>query len=199
MRPFDFAIKGTREGAFVRSHVKKTRLLLIVVVIVIILPGFALGSWMVTEIVIDNTSGRAFCASCHTMEPFESAYLQDVHGGAGDYGVVAKCTDCHLPHDNVANYMLKKTQFGLHDAWAQLTYDLEAIDWQAKRAHRERFVFDSGCLQCHADLQRASLAQTTAFVAHRPYFRGETTRQCVSCHAHVGHKDLTAVLSRSRN
>ncbi|MGI9203260.1 MAG: NapC/NirT family cytochrome c, partial [Woeseiaceae bacterium] len=94
-------------------------------------------------------------------------------------------------HNNTVNYMFMKARFGMHDAWAQLTYDLDAIDWQAKREHSENFVFDSGCLSCHAELERASESSAKSFVAHRPYFLGTIESKCVSCHNRVGHKDLT--------
>lgn len=145
---------------------------------------------MVTETMVQGTSGEKFCGSCHTMTPMVAAYRQDVHGGDGPQGVQAKCTQCHIPADNVFIYMLRKTQFGMHDAWAQLTYDLDAIDWRAKREHRETFVFDSGCLGCHKDLERATMPTPAAFVAHRPYFLGETDMNCVSCHPNVGHEAL---------
>ena len=125
------------------------------------------------------------------MTPMVMSYRRDVHGGAGDRGVQAKCTGCHIPHNNTVNYMFMKTRFGMHDAWAQMTYDLDAIDWQAKRAHSEDYVFDSGCLNCHANLQAATESSAISFVAHRPYFLGTIESKCVTCHNRVGHKDLS--------
>ena len=58
------------------------------------------------------------------------------------------------------------------------------------RERREQYVFDSGCLHCHANLERGTMASNKAFVAHKPYFLGETSKKCVTCHQHVGHKDL---------
>jgi cytochrome c-type protein NapC len=163
----------------------------------VLVPVAVFVSWVVTEIMVQQTAGAPFCGSCHTMDAMVAAYQRDIHGGAGSEGVKAKCTHCHVPHDNPVTYMFMKTRFGLHDAWAQLTYDLDAIDWQAKRAHSEDYVFDSGCLQCHKDLQRASEASAVSFVAHRPYFLGTTTSQCVSCHDRVGHKNLSEQLARA--
>jgi cytochrome c-type protein NapC len=128
------------------------------------------------------------------MTPIVVSYRQDIHGGAGERGVQAKCTQCHIPHDNAVNYMFMKARFGMHDAWAQLTYDLDAIDWQAKREHSESYVFDSGCLECHSDLERASESSAVSFVADRPYFLGTTGSRCVTCHDRVGHKNLSAHL-----
>ena len=91
--------------------------------------------------------------------------------------------------------MIMKSRFGIHDAWAQLTYDLDSIDWQAKRSHSKNYVFDSGCLQCHKDLQRASESSAVNFVAHRPYFLGTIESKCVTCHDRVGHRNLSERLA----
>lgn len=163
----------------------------------ILVPITVLAAWVVTDTIFHDTSGAEFCGSCHTMAPMVASYREDVHGGAGDRGVQAKCVDCHLSHDSSLSYVVTKTRFGLHDAWAQMTYDLEAIDWQAKREHREDFVFDSGCLSCHANLQQATEASAKSFVAHRPYFLGTVEAKCATCHEHVGHKNLSTHLAAS--
>jgi len=159
-------------------------------VIVLAIPAIALASWVAIETMVERTADEKFCGSCHTMAPMVAAYRADVHGGSHPQGVRAKCTQCHIPDDNVVVYLLAKARFGLHDAWAQLTYDLDTIDWHAKRAHREMYVFDSACLGCHKELETATMSQPAAFVAHRPYFLGETQMKCVSCHPNVGHQYL---------
>ncbi|HSN70141.1 MAG TPA: NapC/NirT family cytochrome c [Steroidobacteraceae bacterium] len=163
---------------------------IVAVFAIAVVPAGVVAAWMVTETMVEETSGAEFCGSCHTMAPMVASYRADVHGGAGLEGVQAKCNYCHVPADNVFIYMVKKAQFGLHDVWAQLTYDLDEIDWQAKRAHRTTYVFDSGCLNCHENVERATAPSAAAFIAHRSYFLGETDVQCVSCHPHVGHADL---------
>ncbi len=140
---------------------------------------------------VQGTSGAEFCGRCHTMAPMVASYRQDIHGGAGNSGVQAKCTQCHVPHTSNANHMIMKARFGVRDVWAQLTYDLDAIDWQAKREHREDYVFDSGCLGCHSNLEQASESSAVSFVAHRPYFLGTTESKCVTCHNRVGHRNLS--------
>jgi len=154
------------------------------------LPTVVILSWVVTDSVLHATSDEDFCGGCHTMSPVVMAYREDVHGGAGTTAVQAKCINCHVPHDNPVNYMWMKARFGMHDAWAQLTYDLDAIDWQEKRKKREEFVFDSGCLTCHSNLERASEKSPKSFVAHKPYFLETTKKKCVTCHQSVGHRDL---------
>lgn len=175
----------------------KKALLVVALVFVVLLLGVT-ASWMITQSALEATSGPDFCTTCHTMEPFARTFRKDVHGGSNRRGLAAQCTDCHLRHDNVASYLWTKARFGLHDVWAQLTYDLDAIDWKAGLEHRERYVFDSGCLMCHRELEDAR-GNNAAFVAHRPYFLGEIGMQCVSCHAQVGHSGLAAALSHTTN
>jgi cytochrome c-type protein NapC len=166
------------------------------VAVLVLTPTLVFASWVLTETMVEKTGDEPFCGGCHTMSPMVEAYRADVHGGAGGQGVKAKCTQCHIPHDNPVDYMIMKSRFGIHDAWAQMTYDLDEIDWQAKRGHSEDYVFDSGCLQCHKDLQRASESSAVSFVAHRPYFQGTIESKCVTCHNRVGHKNLSEQLAR---
>ena len=156
--------------------------------------AIASGGWAVLDTMVHATSGAEFCGRCHTMEPMVVAYRRDVHGGANATGTAADCSGCHLPHDGSISYLIAKVQTGFHDVWAQLTYDLDEIDWQAKRAERDHFVYDSGCLHCHSRLEEATSSNSKAFVAHKPYFLGLVDRTCVSCHDAVGHVDLDAGL-----
>jgi len=171
---------------------RKTALILLSTLVAA--PLVAVAGWVAAEHLFRATSGEAFCTTCHTMEPFAAAYRRDLHGGRNPAGVAARCTDCHLPHRDPLGYLIAKARFGLHDLWAQLTHDLDGIDWQSRRAAREDYVFDSGCLTCHSALAEVR-GDSHAFLAHRPYFLGETARQCVSCHPRVGHHDLAATIA----
>ncbi|MEZ4584573.1 MAG: NapC/NirT family cytochrome c [Caldilineaceae bacterium] len=121
-------------------------------------------AWLVADQGIAATSESDFCVSCHTMEPMEAAYLQDVHGGNSPYGVQAACVDCHLNHANSAAYFFDKIRTGSHDMWVQYMTDTSQIDWVEKREHRESYTYDSGCLHCHA-AARGDHGQPKAFVA----------------------------------
>ena len=148
-------------------------------------------SWIVTDEGITATSDATFCVGCHSMEPFERAHDADVHGGKNAHGVRATCANCHLPHDSSFNYLYTKAQTGIHDLWVENFGDPENIDWEAKRAHREDYTYDSGCLSCHTNLQEATMATNKAFIAHRDYFLGTIDDQCTTCHENVGHADLS--------
>jgi cytochrome c-type protein NapC len=160
----------------------------LVVVVVGVILGLILA--FIGTIMVHHTSDKHFCGVCHTMSPMIDAYKQDVHGGANNKGIEVKCVDCHLPHDNMTNYLLTKMQTGLHDIWAEFTYDKNKIDWAEKRHHREELVYDSACLACHTNLKEATMSNFKAFNGHRAYFAGTTDKKCVSCHKNVGHKNL---------
>jgi cytochrome c-type protein NapC len=165
----------------------------------LILGAVVAGSWVLMETAISETSDLQYCTTCHSMVPMGKTYEQDVHGGANVNGIRAECTECHLPHESRLRYLLAKSRTGTHDVWAELTKDTNAIDWQAMRERREEYVYDSGCVHCHSNLQRATEINTKAFVAHRPYFLGETDEQCVSCHEHVGHHELGEYLKTAQH
>lgn len=164
----------------------------------LVIGGFVLpfASWLVADELIASTSAHEFCVSCHSMAPMKAAYLQDIHGGKSTHGVQVSCADCHLDHSSSAAYFVDKARTGLHDMYVEYVRGTEEIDWVEKLTHRARFVYDSGCLECHANLENATMANNKAFVAHRPYFLGETSKQCVECHEHVGHNNLVSYLTQ---
>lgn len=174
----------------------RNRILLIFVLLVIGVPIVMAAAWIGTETMIERTSGAEFCTRCHTMEPFAEAHAQDVHGGDNAGGVVAVCTDCHLPHDSALNHLVAKAQTGLRDAWAQAIYIFHKPDWVAGLEEREHYVYDSGCLNCHQALERVSKGNPAALAAHQAYFSGKLDKDCVACHQHVGHEDLLPALAR---
>ncbi len=136
------------------------------------------------------TGGDGFCKSCHSMTPMYESYLQDVHGGKNKVGVKAECAACHLPHDNILKYAYKKSVNGIVEGAITLFGDPEHKDWEAHRKNRADFVFDSGCLSCHEDLQSVSAKNQKAFLPHKDYFAKNINKKCVECHENVGHKNL---------
>ncbi|MBT3190830.1 MAG: hypothetical protein HN736_09035 [Anaerolineae bacterium] len=151
-------------------------------------------SWLIGDESFTATSGADFCVSCHSMEPFVAANADNHHGGNNDFGIKASCTDCHLPHDNSAHYFYEKGRRGLNDFLAENFQDTSEIDWLAKTEHREEFVYDSGCMTCHVELEKAT--QDTE--EHRNYFAGKTTSKCATCHEEVGHSNLKKHLLQSK-
>jgi cytochrome c-type protein NapC len=145
---------------------------------------------------VHETSDDEFCTVCHTMQPMADSYLADVHGGNNPQGIKAKCTQCHLPNDSLANYLFEKAKTGLHDFRVQNFTDVKSIDWEAKRKHAKDFVFDSGCMSCHTNLKSATTSNTKAFIAHKEYFEERTKKKCAECHENVGHHILGEYLKK---
>jgi cytochrome c-type protein NapC len=169
-------------------------LLVIAFVVLIVLPVLSSVGWIVTELVLTRTSGAEYCGSCHTMAPMTESFEQDVHGGRNSHGVQARCVDCHLPHDNPFIHIVAYGRRAAGDLWAEIFYDVESIDWEARRERKEEFVYDSGCLRCHSRLQDVVLPTSKAVVEHKQYFQGESDKRCVSCHGSVGHESLSTYL-----
>jgi len=142
------------------------------------------------------TSTDKFCTVCHTMQPMADSYHADIHGGNNSKGLKATCVACHLPHDTMVNYMWQKVGISLHDVRVQVLSDTSKIDWNAKRKHAKTFVYDSGCVSCHTNLQEATMRDPKAFIAHKEYFEGRTDKTCVECHANVGHHVLGDYLKK---
>jgi len=67
---------------------------------------------------VETTNTDEFCASCHVMEPFRTAWKASVHGGKNPQGFAAQCVDCHLPHGNFVEYLVTKAITGTGDVIA---------------------------------------------------------------------------------
>jgi len=178
-----------------RSHLQQLpkwlRIALIAIVVLLFAAVFAYFSWMITDEGLNRTSHADFCAQCHTMKPFWASYQEDIHGGANEFGVQASCTNCHLDNSSSSAYFMSKAVKGLHDLRVEWFADTDAIDWEAMRERREEYTYDSGCLSCHGNLKDATKRNAKSFLPHKAYFDGTTDKHCVSCHPHVGHKNMS--------
>ncbi len=136
---------------------------------------------------IEKTSGREFCSSCHSMKGVAKSNAGDIHGGMNKLGFVAKCADCHLPHDNVFHYVTAKAYTGAKDVLGELFW-ADSFDWVGNLQHRESFTYTSGCVKCH-DLSVIRYEIPKAFLAHKDFLSGKVP-SCVKCHENVGHKNI---------
>jgi len=151
---------------------------------------FTVASWAVTTLILEETGGEKFCDSCHSMDDQKKAYLRAPHGGNNQVGFQAQCVDCHLPHDSPMHYLISKAKFGVGDVFAEFFGNPDKVNWAAMRAHGDEFVFDSGCLRCHARLLEATRNKPVVFKSHKMYFDGVEAGKdvhCVGCHFSVGH------------
>lgn len=178
---------------------KKTSWFWVWLFVLVVVPVAVMASWAGTEYLIKKSSGAEFCTTCHTMERMGSTFASSTHGGNNRLGFRAKCADCHLPHDNAANYLFTKIKTGMRDMWAQLTYDPERpTDWREKRKQRHHYVFDSGCMKCHSDKASGKdPAHPAYFAGGASPFAGQDKFRCVDCHFYVGHSLASAWIKTS--
>ncbi|PSM52264.1 NapC/NirT cytochrome c family protein [Campylobacter blaseri] len=147
---------------------------------------------------LELTSDERFCVVCHEMDPMVIAYNDDVHSGKGKTGVRARCVDCHLPHDNIINYIYAKARNGVVEGYIHFFEDVENINWHENRARRKDFVFDDGCLHCHTNVFDNALLTDKAKKMHAHYKKLLNTKDeigCASCHVEVGHMGLNNMLN----
>ena len=142
---------------------------------------------LVTAEMIERTSGHEFCSSCHSMNGVARSNAEDIHGGMNKLGFIAKCADCHLPHDNVFHYVTAKAYTGAKDVLGEIFW-ADSFDWVGNLQHRENFTYTSGCVKCH-DLTVIRYEIPKAFLAHKDFLSGKVP-SCVKCHEHVGHKNI---------
>ncbi|MBF6670191.1 NapC/NirT family cytochrome c, partial [Campylobacter sp. RM12327] len=134
---------------------------------------------------VTRTSGEKFCIVCHEMAPMLASYHNDVHGGAGKMGIKAQCVDCHMPHNNIFNYIFTKAKNGVVEGYIHFFKDVDQINWLENRKNRLRFVFDDGCLKCHANFQNLPEISPKGKQMHEHYTSLLNTDKkigCASCH-----------------
>jgi cytochrome c nitrite reductase small subunit len=107
------------------------------------------------------------CNNCHVMD---AQYENWAHGPHQDW---AKCTDCHLPHENPISYYLEKGRQGMKDTYAFTTGNIPV----AIRASQEtKAIVQANCIECHEAAVEEIMAGSQPF-----------DRYCWDCHRGVAH------------
>ncbi len=151
--------------------------------------GFAAGIIAVAigGIGVAMTSSTSFCISCHEMRVVaEQGWMHSKHYNNRG-GVVAGCSDCHVPPDLVAKLWVK-TRDGLKDVWVHFLgqSDPTKMDWAALGKSARSKVYQSACEKCHQNLEPEG-ASIKALVAHRENPRAERPKSCLECHVEEIH------------
>lgn len=167
----------------------------------IVVGGFlGLGASYATYAGLKATSDEKFCVVCHEMTPMAIAYKRDVHGGAGKTGIRVECVDCHLPHDNLINYIYTKARNGVVEGYKHFfsdDFNITSPYWLENMKHRSRYVFDDGCLKCHSNYLKNEQISSQGLKMHEHYANLLNTDKkigCASCHFEVGHNGLKSIL-----
>jgi cytochrome c nitrite reductase small subunit len=143
-----------------------------------VLVGFAIGLGMYTFVYAKGysylTNDPNACGNCHVMQDYYSAWIKSSHRS------VAKCNDCHTPHNLVGKYAIKATNGFFHSL--AFTSGRFPDNIQIK-GYNER-VTEGACRTCHAEITSAIAG------AH-----AQKDISCIRCHFNVGHSAASFVLS----
>jgi cytochrome c nitrite reductase small subunit len=114
---------------------------------VIILMGIATGLFFNILVISKAPSYLSdepeVCINCHVMIPQYSTWER------GSHGRVAKCNDCHVPHNNIFNKYFFKAKDGTRHSY-MFTFRLEPQVIQIKDAGKE--VVQGNCIRCHDNI-----------------------------------------------
>jgi cytochrome c nitrite reductase small subunit len=135
-----------------------------------IVAGLAIGLGLYTFVYAKGysylTNNPEACANCHVMQDYYSGWITSSHHA------VAKCNDCHTPHNLIGKYAIKATNGFFHSfAFTSGRYP----DNIQIKGYNQR-VTESTCKTCHAELTSSIIG------AHA----GKDI-SCISCHFNVGH------------
>lgn len=113
------------------------------------------------------TDDAAACRNCHVMNEQYDGWIKSSHRA------VAKCNDCHAPHDIVGKYVTKATN-GFRHSFA---FTSGRFPEPIHITPHNRQITEHACRNCHHDIVQA------IDVMH-----GEAREvSCIRCHEGVGH------------
>jgi len=155
---------------------------------------------------VEETGKPQFCMSCHEMKPMGETFKISVHGGNNPYGFAAtECTDCHLPHNSIAGYLVMKGISGTRDFLAHIGL-IHKVNFRKNFNNMQDYVYDSACLKCHKGIRNPekAIGLTPAIrEIHEEYYwkpkREGKNISCVTCHndrtmVNFAHPNLLEVL-----
>ncbi|KYG62287.1 cytochrome c nitrite reductase small subunit [Bdellovibrio bacteriovorus] len=108
------------------------------------------------------------CVNCHIMNENMDSWIKGTHHH------VAKCNDCHLPHNIVGKYAVKALNGFNHSA----AFTLQNFPDPIRIREHSLKVVKSSCLSCHQPMVQA--------MNHGGKNINEETN-CLHCHRNVGH------------
>jgi len=150
----------------------------------------SVGSFMV------YANSERFCANaCHEMTDNMTKEFKDSVHDKNRTGVRAVCSDCHVPHDYIPNYLAKLGLFS--DIWGHfVTRSISTKEkFEAKRYELAKRVWvymkqnDSReCRHCHNTSKMDPEKQTEKARARHEKGRKEGLT-CIDCHFAISHNE----------
>ncbi|MEN6307473.1 MAG: cytochrome c nitrite reductase small subunit [Anaerohalosphaeraceae bacterium] len=142
-----------------------------------VLIGIAAGTGVVLVRIANATSylsdSPQTCMNCHVMTDAYASWQRGSHGHA------AVCTDCHVPHENMAaKWAFKGLDGTKHSAVFTFRAEPQTLELSATAVP----VVQRNCLRCHGDqVQMVRLA-------------GVSERKCWDCHQNI-HGEVRSLSS----
>jgi cytochrome c nitrite reductase small subunit len=122
------------------------------------------------------------CINCHVMIPQYSTWER------GSHGRVAKCNDCHVPHDNIFNKYFFKAKDGTRHSY-MFTFRLEPQVIQIKDAGKE--VVQGNCIRCHENIIHPVSVRP---ITNKPIMEAGDG-YCWRCHKETPHGKVNSLSS----
>jgi cytochrome c nitrite reductase small subunit len=107
------------------------------------------------------------CNNCHVMDAQYEGWFHSAHA---TYTV---CTDCHLPHQNIASYYLYKGYSGMRDV---VSFSLKIYPAAIRATRQTDEIVQANCIRCHVDTVENILADPQPL-----------DRPCWDCHRSTAH------------
>lgn len=153
---------------------RQGRAVTLLAVLVGVLAGLALFTFQYAEGFSYLSSEPTVCANCHIMQSQYESWQKSSHHA------VAKCVDCHLPHDFVGKYVAKAAN-GWHHSKG---FTLQDFHEPIRIKPRNAAILQRNCLACHGEIAHGLIEGVN----------GEPDDvTCVHCHAGVGHGETTGL------
>jgi cytochrome c nitrite reductase small subunit len=109
----------------------------------------------------------ATCNNCHVMDSQYENWYHAAHARS------AICTDCHLPHQNIASYYIYKGYSGMKDVYS---FTFKTYPAAIRATQQTDDIVQANCIRCHKDTVESILAGAQPF-----------DRYCWDCHRSVAH------------
>jgi cytochrome c nitrite reductase small subunit len=116
------------------------------------------------------------CTNCHVMQEYYDAWMKSGHHS------VAKCNDCHTPHNFFGKYLVKAENGFNHSFRFTTGWFPDNIEIRPSDAK----VTEGTCRSCHQEIVTAILG------TH------DEGMSCIKCHADVGHSAASFVMESAR-
>ena len=114
------------------------------------------------------------CANCHIMQSQYESWQKSSHHA------VARCVDCHLPHDLLGKYVAKASN-GWHHSKG---FTLQDFNEPIMIKPRNAAILQRNCLACHGEIVHGLVEGVNG---------GPDEVSCVHCHAGVGHGEAAGL------